>query len=388
MTMPDMSRAAQPEGSALSMAATEQATTQFLGESRPRNVIGYGFGVKWTGGEPTGDPALLVLVTNKIPEESLAPGDIVPSALDDGTATDVVAVGHLVAQTTDIFTGPVAPTMTTPADLHTMPSVTMPSVSMPGVAHPEAMPTVQLGPQALIRRMRPCPSGFSIGNVAVTAGTLGGVVYDFLPGAAVNPPRPGVGIPSAYYLLSNNHVLAATNAAALGSPIVQPGRVDGGVDPGDRIGTLSRFVPIQLAPTIPLTRHQNVVDAAIAACQFQDATREIYFNTAPRGWRRKADVKAGHLVRKTGRTTNTTLGRVIATGATVDVSYGPAGTARFSDQIITTAMSAGGDSGSLVTTLDDIAVGLLFAGSAQVTIANYFENVRTALRIEISELVL
>ena len=28
--------------------------------------------------------------------------------------------------------------------------------------------------------MRPCPSGFSVGNVQVTAGTLGSVVYDFL----------------------------------------------------------------------------------------------------------------------------------------------------------------------------------------------------------------
>lgn len=360
MAPPDPELAKQPDGATLSAAAAEQATDQFLGESRPRNVVGYGFGVKWTDGNPTGTPALLVFVTTKVQADLLGPADLVPTVLDDGTVTDVVGIGHLVAQESQAEC----------------------------CGRAEAGPTSQFGPQMLTRRMRPCPAGFSIGNVAITAGTLTGVVYDFLPGATVNPPAPGIGVPQTFYLLSNNHVLAASNAAPLGSSIVQPGRADGGQDPRDRIGTLSRFVPIRFAPQIPLAQHQNQVDCAIAATQFQDATREIYFNGAPRGWRRRADIRVGDLVRKTGRTTNTSIGRVIGVGATVDVSYGAPGTARFTDQIITTAMSAGGDSGSLITSLDNVAVGLLFAGSSQVTIANYFETVRASLRVEIAELVL
>jgi len=80
-----------------------------------------------------------------------------------------------------------------------------------------------------------------------------------------------------------------------------------------------------------------------------------------------------------------TLGRIVGINATVDVNYGGGRVARFKDQIITTNMSAGGDSGSLVTDWQNTAVGLLFAGSSVVTILNQIENVRAALRIEVAE---
>jgi hypothetical protein len=70
-----------------------------------------------------------------------------------------------------------------------------------------------------------------------------------------------------------------------------------------------------------------------------------------------------------------------------DISYREAGNARFRDQIIATDMSAGGDSGSLVLTLDGTAMGLLFAGSPQATIINHLQSVRDLLRIEIAEQV-
>jgi hypothetical protein len=90
-------------------------------------------------------------------------------------------------------------------------------------------------------------------------------------------------------------------------------------------------------------------------------------------------------VKKVGRTTNLSMGRIIVTDATIDVSYGTAGVARFRDQILTTNISAGGDSGSLVCSLDNVALGLLFAGSNVVTVVNHIENVRTLLRVEIAE---
>lgn len=79
-------------------------------------------------------------------------------------------------------------------------------------------------------RHRPAPGGVSIGHRDVTAGTLGCVV------------RRG----AERLILSNNHVLANTNAAEPGDPILQPGSYDGGRLPDDAIAVLERFVPIEM----------------------------------------------------------------------------------------------------------------------------------------------
>lgn len=381
MNQPEMMRG--PTGGQVSDTSRRQALSDFMNPQHPlANVVGFGHGVKWTGGEPTGEEAVLVFVTQKVPESVLSEQDVVPHEMDDGTPTDVLAVGHVTAQRTT------APGGGTEERSGFGPDGTTSMLSRPlleelGQELGRIRATTE--PQRLTRRMRPCPSGFSVGSVRITAGTLGSVVYDLLPGAQINPPEPGIGIPATYYILSNNHVLADANRAPLGTPVVQPGPADGGLDPADRIGTLSRFVAIQFAPQVALAQQNNIVDAALAKVEFQDATRQQYFNGPPRAWRRKAQVAVGDRLKKTGRTTNLTIGRVMSTDATIDVSYGTAGTARFKDQIITTSMSAGGDSGSLITSLDNVAVGLLFAGSQQVTIANHIENVRALLRVEIAE---
>jgi hypothetical protein len=142
--------------------------------------------------------------------------------------------------------------------------------------------------------------------------------------------------------------------------------------------------------TGPLATHHNLVDCAVAEGDFSNLDREIYWTGAVRGWRPRARVLAmvGQPVKKTGRTTNFTLGRITVVNATVDVNYGGGRVARFMDQIVTTAMSAGGDSGSLLLTPDSIAVGLLFAGSPVATIFNQIENVRSLLRVEVAEEIL
>ena len=71
--------------------------------------------------------------------------------------------------------------------------------------------------------------------------------------------------------------------------------------------------------------------------------------------------------------------------ATVNVNYGGGKVAKFCRQIITSNMSAGGDSGSIVTNLDEDAVGLLFAGSAARTIINNILFVQSLLRIRVTE---
>jgi hypothetical protein len=344
---PDASKMQLTEAAAAQLAAAQTAAAgEFLEGARPRaNVLGLGLGVKWTDGQPTGEPALVVLVNQKLPKESVAKSDLIPARLQD-VQTDVLSIGEPFA----------------------------------GGAAPQDVEV-----ETLAKRVRPARGGYSVGHKDITAGTIATGVYDLLPGATISPPAPGVGIPRKFYILSNNHVLADSNAAALGDAVLQPGPFDGGADPADRIARLSRFIPITFSPPVPLALHRNLVDAAVAEVQFHDLDREIYWSGPARAWRRKSLVLPGMIVKKTGRTTNFTTGRITVVNATVDVNYGGGRVARFRDQIITTAMSAGGDSGSLVTTLDNVAVGLLFAGSPVVTIANQIENVRAALRVEVAE---
>lgn len=330
-----------PEVTAALADQKEQAVVDILDGGYP-NVVGVGIGMKWTGGQPTGRPAVLVLVDQKIDAAGLPTSSLVPAAVA-GTPTDVVAIGDVVA----------------------------------GYAG-DALDTVAA--QTLATRQRPARPGYSVGHVDVTAGTIGAAVYDLQPG--------GLGVPPRYYLLSNNHVLANTNAARIGDPVLQPGRYDGGALPGDLIGRLSRYVPITLEPAVPRALHRNLVDAAVAEVAFSDLDRNPYWISGIAGWRPRGLTAVGQVVQKTGRTTNYTTGRIIATNATIDVAYNGGRIGRFLDQVVTTPMSAGGDSGSLVSTLDGVAMGLLFAGSAASTIICHIEYVRALLRVEIAERVL
>lgn len=332
------------------MAEAQKAYSAAVGEfleplKQPANVVGMGVGVKWKKGQPTGEPALVVLVTQKLEKDQVSAADLVPTKLA-GMQTDVLAIGYPFA----------------------------------GGGEP-----MDVGIQTLAKRIRPAEGGYSVGHFKITAGTIATCVYDILPGGTVSPPAHGIGIPPRYYILSNNHVLANSNNAVIGDPILQPGPYDGGMDPQDRIARLSRFIPITFEPPVPRAQHNNLVDAAVAEGEFHDLDREIYWIGYVRGWRRKAKVTVGTIVQKTGRTTNYSIGRITAVNATVDVNFGGGKVARFKDQIVTTNISAGGDSGSLVTTLDEVAVGLLFAGSSVATIINQIENVRSLLKVEVAE---
>jgi hypothetical protein len=367
--------------------AQRRATDEFLKPEEPlANVVGVGSGVKWKGGEPTGEPAVLVLVSHKIGKEELPKEDLIPAKLGD-VKTDVLEIGFPIAEQQYRPTLPARPGQQRRAQMP-MPLPLEPN----GTAAPmleEEEYTALAEALMLNRRARPAEGGYSVGHYQITAGTLGTCVYDILPGGTTgSPPSHGVGIPPQPYILSNNHVLANVNAAQIGDPILQPGPYDGGTDPVDRIATLTRFVPIALEPPTPRKRHRNIVDAAIAQGEFHDLDREIYWIGYVRGWRRKSNIPVGTVVQKTGRTTNYTTGRITAINATVDVGYGGGRVARFFDQIITTNISAGGDSGSLVLSLDNVALGLLFAGSSVATIVNQIENVRSLLRVEVAQQIL
>jgi hypothetical protein len=311
------------------------------------NVVGVGVGLKSRSGRATGEFALIALVRRKVPEAALAPQDLVPSEAD-GVPTDVMEVGDL---------------------------------------------------RALARtdRARPAPGGVSIGHYQVTAGTLGAVVRDRTTGRRL--------------ILSNNHVLANSNAASPGDAILQPGAIDGGRDPLDRIARLDRFAPIAfieepsscgvadavvvvgnaIAAAIGskhrLSAHRydpqatNRVDAALAMPVDDGAVSdEILDIGVPAG---TAPAELAMRVRKSGRSSSFTTGEVTVLDATVTVGYGEK-SARFEGQIVTGPMSEPGDSGSLLISADTLlVVGLLFAGSQQATIFNPIDAVVNALGIVI-----
>jgi hypothetical protein len=63
---------------------------------RKANVVAVGIGFRQRGGEPTGEPVIVVSVTHKVPFSQLAPGDVIPRELE-GVPVDVQAVGELRA---------------------------------------------------------------------------------------------------------------------------------------------------------------------------------------------------------------------------------------------------------------------------------------------------
>ena len=354
--------------------AHSAAVEEIMNPANPKpNLVGMGVGVKWSNGEPTGEPALVALVSHKMARDELNSADLVPSQMA-GMQTDVLEIGYP-------FAGQATAQLKT--DL-----ISANNGMAGGYRISETVEPLDAGVELLTKRIRPAKGGYSVGHFKITAGTIATCVYDILPGGSNNPPTHGIGVPKRYYILSNNHVLANSNDANLGDPILQPGPFDGGVNPADRIARLSRFIPITFEPAVPRNQHRNFVDAAIAEGEFYDLSREIYWLGHVRGWRRRQNVRVGDLVQKTGRTTNYTIGRITAVNATVDVGFGAGRVARFRDQIITTDMSAGGDSGSLITSLDNVAIGLLFAGSSVATIVNQIEHVRSLLRIEVAEQIL
>ena len=353
--------------------ANQAAEEEFMNQRSRANVVGMGIGVKWSNGEPTGEPALIALVSHKMARDELNEADLVPQTLA-GMQTDVLEVGYPFAG------AGMLPELTT--------ELKPPTNGSQGYRVSETVEPLEVGIERLAQRIRPAEGGYSVGHFKITAGTIATCVYDILPRGSTNPPAHGIGVPPRYYILSNNHVLADSNEGAIGDPILQPGPFDGGTAPADTIARLSRFIPITFDPPIPRASHRNLVDAAIAEGEFHNLDREIYWIGYVRGWQRRQNVRVGTILQKTGRTTNYTTGRITAVNATIDVGYGGGRVARFRDQIVTTDMSAGGDSGSLVTTLDNVAVGLLFAGSNVATIINQIEHVRSLLRVEVGEQIL
>lgn len=189
------------------------------------------------------------------------------------------------------------------------------------------------------------------------------------------------------YILSNYHVLEADIVAGgnglvaqTGDPVIQPGLIDVGcnAEAAQPVATLAKTsslpdsnVDAAIAQVIPgMVR----TDGAILEIGTISSQTAVAFVNQP--------------VKKSGRTTKLTRSKVSGLNATISVAYenecagGAAFTKTFTGQILivnrASKFLAGGDSGSLM--VEDVAtnpraVGLLFAGSSSIAVANPIDEV-------------
>ncbi|MCL5098717.1 MAG: S1 family peptidase, partial [Candidatus Omnitrophica bacterium] len=226
-------------------------------------------------------------------------------------------------------------------------------------------PEIEAGVITALKRPTAC--GVSVGHYLVPAGTLGCLA------------KRDDGKPDEIYILSNNHVLANTNNAERGDPILEPGLTDGG-NPAHPIAHLTEFVPLRFDGSA------NRVDLAIARLA---RAAEVSPRIAGIGLVRNPPMAPclGQAVRKRGRTTLETAGEIVDLSADIEVRYGLR-TAFFEDQLAindgTVPFSAAGDSGALILdAAESRPVGLLFAGGGTTTFANPIDLALEKLKIRI-----
>lgn len=204
--------------------------------------------------------------------------------------------------------------------------------------------------------------GCSISHHQVTAGTFGCLVEDDQ---------------NVVYILSCAHVLSDI-AGAPGGAIVHPGTTYGGRLPADQIAGFTK--------SIPLTPNPCIADAAIA--EVPDATKVTsiirYLGVMPAGTRTLSGV--GLLVQKSGDETGLTHGVVVGIAGTIG-PYTVNGVRGiyFNNAIVTSGMSKGGDSGSLLMDYKAQVIGLLFGGltfatpSGPTTVASWYSPIDPVL---------
>jgi len=183
------------------------------------------------------------------------------------------------------------------------------------------------------------------------------------------------------YILSNSHVLADLRKASVDQRdlIMQPS--PGESDSNRPIGSLVTFSKLKFNGN---TNEPNYIDAAVARLWSLHQYKPVLpFIGAAKGYVLKKDIQVGEAVRKFGRTTGYTEGRVFSIFLDILIRYDRTGqSAFFKDQLFIEPASpdfekfvAKGDSGSLLVDEKQNAVGLIFAGTSR---APEFPNSATA----------
>ena len=278
-----------------------------------KNIVGVGISEKLVEGKATGEATVCFYVKKKLPPSRVNGENLVPQAIslpgNKAVFTDVKEIGPLRLEVTS--------------------------------------------------KVTPLQSGFSIGHIKVTAGTLGAIV------------RRG----GKLHVLSNSHVLAMSGKAKAGDPIVYPGVADGGAVPANLAATLTAFVPFDTSGALV-----NRVDAAIAEIvsdRLEAVNLAIHKAGVPLG---TAVAKRNMKLAKFGRTTGKTTGRVIDVNFRFTLNYPGVGPVGYIDQVLCTRYTDGGDSGSIVVDFDTgKIVGLHFAGADGGSVFNPIRPVMKAL---------
>lgn len=296
-----------------------------VSESVKKELLDYPFVTAVGHGEgrgerhENGDTAVVAFVTEKKPESELEGEQVLPKEVE-GVKVDVQKVGKI------------------------------------GIEDIQPQKPQDTGEINTTEQYRPNPQGVSIGHPEVTAGTAGFIAYQEKEMHGVTYPEP-VGV-------TNNHVAANSNNAEIGDNILQPGAYDGGNNTDeDRIGELAGYVEIQ--------DEDNLVDVAYYSIDGRSSNSYIPGIGVPT---ETGEVSQGDKVKKFGRTTGLKEAEVRSNDARIRVNFSN-GTKEFTDQILAGSFSAGGDSGSAVLNDQGKLVGLLFAGSSQVTVLNKIDNV-------------
>ena len=305
-----------------------------------RNVVGYSKKLRRRirGGVEVDEEVIRVYVSRKLHPSAMDHKDLVPAEID-GVPTDIVEIGEMTA-----------------LDIH---------------------------PLAHAAKVRPLAAGVSIGNWAITAGTLG---WFFRDGRG----REMLG--------SNAHVFAEDPLAPSSGEIriVQPGRADGGTVPDDTVGiyhwhqplagsgctlsnaivgllngasallgrrtrfqlTLTDRARIDFAVAEPTAEYElNLVTAeewdGFVGLGFAGSSQASFFCKAEHikeaGWvpveKTIEAATIGETIHKVGRTSEHTSGQVLDDSAYGRVSYGGLSLVEFDDVILTTPMLEAGDSG-------------------------------------------
>src|SRR5215469_948337 len=194
------------------------------------------------------------------------------------------------------------------------------------------------------------------------------------------------------YILSDNHVLARTDLAAIGESIIQPALVDTrcGQEVFATVGQLSQFYNLETgtAPKIDAAIAQAVTGAVDPSGNilFLGATTDANNVPLPGAPHAGSGVAASvnKAVTKSGRSTGLTCSTVLSTNTPTTVQYqkgcgtGVMFSETFMNQVVVAGgnFSAAGDSGSLIVTQDTAdPVALLFAGSDTDTVGNPVSDV-------------
>ncbi|AEB77494.1 hypothetical protein [Clostridium botulinum] len=280
------------------------------------NVLGIGLGYKVKNGFRTNQLCIQVFVTEKFSREQLPPEDLVP-AIYKGIPTDVNKTGQF---TICSFTQKIVPAI----------------------------------------------GGYVIGidYKNIGAGTLGCLVTDG----------------KDLFILGNNHGLAASNEAPLGTKIMQPSSKYGGDVNKDTIATLSKFVPVKFKETFK--RPTNYTDCAIGKVINKSlVSPKIALVGMPDGI---IVPKLNQKVKKVGFKTELTTGEIITINGTIEIQFNSEKTAIFKKVILTNKMSEKGDSGALLfNDNNNYVVGLLMGDNEDSTIFNPINMVLEQLDVKL-----